>query len=152
MRLSAWVAAGKRCRGIDARRMQGAIHFEEGVPGPDRVQRVLGLYTRAVASRETDALSDADREELSARSATFADLNADAATAEQTAAAHAVLTRSLALKAADSRKRPAEAGAAAAGTDVDSTGPCAMWKQQAPARCPDCICMWGHCWTRRASP
>ena len=97
---------------------QGAIHFEEGVAGPDRVQRVLSLYKRAVAPQATKALSDADREQRSARSVTFADTNADAATAEQTAAAHALLVRSLsseaAAAAAESKKRPADAGAAGA--------------------------------------
>ena len=94
---------------------QGAIHFEEGVAGPDRVQRVLGLYTQVVRAAAPAGLPDAEREELSARSVTFADLNADAATLEQAAAAHAALVRSLApakpAAAADSKKRPAETGA-----------------------------------------
>ena len=94
--------------------LQGAVHFEEGLKGADRVQRVLVLYNKAVSA--STALPDTDREELSARSVTFADLNADAVTVERVTAAHSLLLRSLTPKAAaaDSKKRPADSGAAGA--------------------------------------
>ena len=101
--------------------LQGAIHFEDTQPGEDHAERVLDLYKRAIAgpsaTTTTSALSDADREELSERSVTFADLHSNAATVEQTAAAHALLVRSLAPKA-DAKKRAAEASPAAGGSPL----------------------------------
>lgn len=102
--------------------LQGAIHFEELVPGADRVQRVLAVYKRALAA-DSPALPDADREELSERSAAFADLYGDAATAEQAAASHAALLRTLAPKGAAADKKRGAEGSAASGAPPSLPSP-----------------------------
>ena len=85
--------------------------MEERIPGADQAQRVLALYTRAVASG-AGALTSAEREDLSARSVTAADMLGSAADVEAASAAHAALVVTLPkAKASTTGKRAAEGAA-----------------------------------------
>lgn len=110
---------------------EGAIWFEETIPGEDRAQRVMALYERALSQPTTasagagkadstegqpnqeDAtgskasLSDADILELSLRSVEFADMYGDAALLLQAEERHAAsfMLPAHATAMPDSRKR-----------------------------------------------
>ncbi|EIE26590.1 hypothetical protein COCSUDRAFT_59113 [Coccomyxa subellipsoidea C-169] len=102
---------------------EGAIHLEESVdaPGEEKARKALALYAKAAGS--DTVLSEAEREDFSARAAAAADLLGTAQMVEMAERLHCArfrpterLTRpvSSASRPSSGQKRPADASAAGA--------------------------------------